>query len=485
MIKSITFAPKLKAMSKTIFLTGATGTMGWAGLQELLKRTDRFRVVVLARKSKKNIRKLQPLMDKIKVVWGDLTHYEDVLAGVTGADYVLHVGGMVSPAADYFPKQTMFVNVTAAKNVVKAILAQPNANEIKTVYIGSVAQTSNRPVPIHWGRTGDPLRTSVFDYYAISKIRAERIFAESGLKHWVSLRQSGILSPEILNNFDPIMFHVPIHDVLEWTTVEDSGRLLANVCDDNLPDNFWNHFYNISSGPGYRMTNYDFEKRVLAACSCPPPEKIFEANWFALKNFHGEYYLDADILENILHFRSYIPVDEYFAKMSEQIPRIYKLAKIVPAFILKMVMRRLANTKEYGTQWWIKHNNEEKIKAYYGSLEAWKAIPDWAHQNWSQPADEEAAIHINHGYDESKPLQELSIEELQAAAAFRGGQLLSDSYSGNPAERLVWECHRGHRFQASPVLILEGGHWCPDCLPPPWEDEEMAAKSPFFRQIFR
>ena len=204
-------------MSKTIFLTGATGTMGWAGLQELLKRTDRFRVVVLARKSKKNIRKLQPLMDKIKVVWGDLTHYEDVLAGVTGADYVLHVGGMVSPAADYFPKQTMFVNVTAAKNVVKAILAQPNANEIKTVYIGSVAQTSNRPVPIHWGRTGDPLRTSVFDYYAVSKIRAERIFAESGLKHWVSLRQSGILYPEILKNFDPSMFHVPIHDVLEWT----------------------------------------------------------------------------------------------------------------------------------------------------------------------------------------------------------------------------------------------------------------------------
>ena len=92
LIKSITFAPKLRAMSKTIFLTGATGTMGWAGLQELLKRTDRFRVVVLARKSKKNIRKLQPLMDKIKVVWGDLTHYEDVLAGVTGADYVLHVG---------------------------------------------------------------------------------------------------------------------------------------------------------------------------------------------------------------------------------------------------------------------------------------------------------------------------------------------------------------------------------------------------------
>ena len=39
-------------MKKTIFLTGATGLMGWAGLQELLKHTDRYNLVVLARHSK-------------------------------------------------------------------------------------------------------------------------------------------------------------------------------------------------------------------------------------------------------------------------------------------------------------------------------------------------------------------------------------------------------------------------------------------------
>ena len=44
-------------------------------------------------------------MAGIRIVWGDLTSYQDVLNGVTGADYVLHVGGMVSPAADYFPKK--------------------------------------------------------------------------------------------------------------------------------------------------------------------------------------------------------------------------------------------------------------------------------------------------------------------------------------------------------------------------------------------
>jgi len=93
---------------KTVFLSGATGNMGWAGFQELHARADRFVVRVLARPSKKNRKKLAPYLDDpaVEIVWGDLTDYGDILRGVTGADYVLHVGGMVSPAADYFPEKT-------------------------------------------------------------------------------------------------------------------------------------------------------------------------------------------------------------------------------------------------------------------------------------------------------------------------------------------------------------------------------------------
>lgn len=468
---------------KKVFISGATGHMGFATLQEFLRRTDHFRVIVLARDSKKNHKKLAPYLDKIDVVWGDLTHYEDVQKAVDGADYVLHIGGLVSPATDYYPNRTRLVNVTAATNIVKAVLAQPNPDKVKVCYIGSVAQTSDRNEPIHWGRTGDPISISVYDHYAISKTICERIFVESGLKNWVSLRQSGILYPDIVKNFDPIMFHVPLRGVLEWATVEDSARCMANLCEDNVPDEFWCRFYNISSGAEYRLSNYEFEQLLLGAIHAPAPEKCFDPEWFVLRNFHGQWYEDADVLENYLHFRENLPVKEYFKRMARQLPWFYQLAGLCPSFIFKMVLRPLANTKKFGTQWWIKNNDEDRIVAYYGSREAWKNIKPWKEQNLSRPSDK--PVHLNHGYDESKPREQWNIEDMRQAAAFRGGKCLSETMTvGDWRTPLEWECQFGHRFKASPALILLGGHWCPECLPAPWNYGEIAKGNPFFAQVW-
>ena len=468
---------------KKVFLTGGTGTMGWAAVQEFLQHTDRFELTLLAQPSPKNRKLLAPLTDKVKVVWGNLCNYDDVLQGVTGSDYVLHIGGMVSPKADYYPTKTRYVNVTAAKNVVQAVKAQPNPDAIKVVYIGSVAQTGDRNPPTHWGRTGDPLYISVYDHYAISKVEAERVFAESGLRYWVSLRQSGILYPGILKNYDPIMFHVPIQGVLEWATVEDSGRLMLRVCEEEVPDSFWRNFYNISSGASYRLTNYEFECLLLDAISCPAPEKIFDANWFTLKNFHGQWYSDADRLEEILHFRANIPCEEYFRGLKKQLPWFFSLAKLAPAFILKIAMRAMAFRKRMGTMDWICTGHKARISAYYGSIEEWKAIPSWDKIDKSRPS--ETPTLLDHGYDEAKPANLLDIEDMRAAAKFRGGECLSDSMTpGDLTTPLEWRCHFGHTFKASPRLILHGGHWCPDCEPVPWNYSEIARVNPFFAQVW-
>lgn len=483
---------------KTVFLTGATGTMGFAGMCELLARPDAYRLRVLARPSEKNKKKLAPYASKMEIIWGDLTCYEDVLRGVAGSDIVLHVGGMVSPKADYKPRTTRRVNLTAAENITRAVLAQ-GENQPKVVYIGSVAQMGDRREPLHWGRTGDPICVSAYDHYGVTKVMAERIITDSGIKQWVSLRQSGILYPAILKNYDPIMFHVPIRGVLEWATVEDSGRLLERVCRDEVPEEFWNRYYNIGSGDEYRISNYKFECLLLEAIGCPRPEKIFNSHWFTTRNFHGMWYADGDVLENYLHFRANIPVEEYFRQMAKadslpaaiKFASVTKVAKLFPHCV-KLAMAAMANSKEHGTQWWIRHQVMERIHAYYGSMEAYRAIPSWDEMDLTEPTHD--IVTLDHGYDENKPMAEFTLEDMQRAAAFRGGKCLSTTMTkGDWDTKLIWQTATGETFEASPRLILLGGHWSPSDLPlqedgrdelTPWRWDELARTNPFFAQIW-
>lgn len=476
-------------MKKTVFLTGASGTMGFQAFRELYNRRNMFNITVLLLADENSKQKFREYENdpSVKIVWGDLVNYEDVLECVTGSDFVLHVGGLVSPAADYYPKKTIYVNVTAMENIVKAVKAQKYPDSIKVVYIGTVAQTGDRNCPVHWGRTGDPIQISVYDHYAISKTKAEAILAESGLKYWVSLRQTGILYPEILKNMDPIMFHVPVNGVLEWSTVEDSGLLCAKVCLPDVPEEFWRRFYNISSGPEYRITNYEFEVLLLNALGmkgADVPKKLFKPNWFILQNFHGQWYTDADVLENYLHFRHNIPIKQYFKNMANKVAFYYKLSGLAPGKLVNQyLMEPIANTPLYGTQAWVKNAIKDRITAFYGSMEKYNAIPeDWDEFEVIIP-DKNEMSYLDHGYDEQKDFTSLTIEDMKKAAQFRGGKCrsrkLKDVYTP-----IKWECACGHKFEMSANLVLKGGHWCPDCMPMPWRYDEIAKVNPFFAQVW-
>lgn len=474
---------------KTVCITGATGTMGLATLREFMPRLDRFRLRLLARPSKVNEKKLAPFLANgdVEVIWGNLTNLADVKRAVEGADYVLHIGGMVSPAADRYPEKTLEVNVKSAENVARAVLESDNADTCAVVYIGSIAQLGDRRPPYHWGRTGDPLTPSAGDAYALSKVRAEKAIVDSGLKKWVSLRQTGILCPALVKKgSDPITFHVPLHGVLEWATDEDSGRLMANICEDAVPEEFWNRFYNIGSGESYRLTNYEFEKLFLDALHCPPVEKAFKADWFALKNFHGQWWQDSDELERLVPFRSHETCDEYFCRMSRMLPWFFRLAPLAPAPLVRWGMKFVASRPPRGPLSWRNENDTDKIAHYFGSKEAWDAIPGWdtlLPELEKYPQGEPrgsrvppASPSLSHGYDESKPLDELTLDDMRQKAAFHGGRCLTVDAAAaqsdgqalatkvSMSEMLEWECSEGHRFMASPAAVLLGGHWCPDCL---------------------
>lgn len=470
---------------KTVFITGATGVMGRASLDEILKRGD-CRVRLLVRGSAKNRRLMRRYVSRgdVEVVYGDLLDPAAVERALGDAGIVIHMGGMVSPAADRFPEKTMKVNVTGTRNIVDAVSRRPDRDEVRLIYIGSVAQTSDRMEPLHWGRAGDPVMAAEFDFYGLSKILAEREVAESGLRRWVSIRQTGILHPGLfLRGSDPITFHVPLRGVLEWATLEDSARLMAALCGDDIPDSFWRNFYNLGSGKAYRLSNYEFEQLILGAVGSPAPEKIFETDWFATRNFHGCWFLDSDRLEEIVPFRGNVPVKDYFRRMVRKAPWWARMAPLAPAWLVKAMMRRVARTPGYGTlDWFGRSDCEDRIAAFFGSREERAAIPGWKDFDLSRPSDSPRIL--SHGYDESKADSELSLQDCRDAACFRGGRCLSDSMvPGNLSAPLEWECAFGHHFHASPALILKGGHWCPECMPAPWRYKEEAKVNPFMAQI--
>jgi hypothetical protein len=94
-------------------------------------------------------------------------------------------------------------------------------------------------------------------------------------------------------------------------------------------------------------------------------------------------------------------------------------------------------------------------------------------------------IKLDHGYDENKPVSELNIEDMKGAAAFRGGECLSaEMETGNWTDKLDFKCAFGHTFNASPKLVLEGGHFCPQCERETWNYKERAKREPFFAQVW-
>ena len=468
---------------QTVFLTGASGGMGKEVMREILTRSDHFILRILVRPSQKNKDMMKDFENNpaLEIVWGDMTNYENVLECVTGADYVLHVGAFVSPMADNDPQQCIDINYGSTRDIIRAVKEQENADEIGVVYIGTVAETGCRRPPIHWGRCGDPIKGSIFDYYAVSKIASERAIIESGLKKWVSLRQTGILPATAVK--DPIMFHQPLGNVLEWVTAYESGILMANICEDWVPDSFWRKIYNIGGDPSFRVTCAQYFTDMYKPMKLSIRD-IFEPQWFARFNFHGQFYTDSDKLNDILKFRK-MTYQQYIERVQNEMAMAFsspEAAAQMPTADQMLEKNRALARMPRGPLWMLEDNHPDWLNAFYGGKDAVASMSkNWDDYNPSVP--DMTPAYLNHGYDENKDFEKLDISDMKAAAEYRGGTCLS-SVTGSIYEPLKWKCTFGHKFEASSNLVLKGGHWCPECERKAWNYSEIAQRNPFFNQVW-
>jgi nucleoside-diphosphate-sugar epimerase len=456
--------------------------MGREVLRELVDRADRFDVIALVRGTARDLELIAEFRQaqSVMIVYGDLTNYEDVERCVRGADFILHTGALVSPAADDQPELTMKTNVGGTRNIIRAVKAQDDPNSIGVVMIGSVAETGDRNPPRHWGRVGDPLKPGTYDTYAHSKIIAERELVDSGLRKWAWLRQTGIFHPGLLQIRDPIMTHVPLGGVMEWASVKDSGRLLANACEDEVPDEFWCGVYNIGGGASWRLTNWDFQTRMMGALGVADVRRWYERNWFATQNFHGQWYTDSDRLEDLLHFRTET-FEEALTRTVALAPAHLRLGGRIPPWLIKRFVIKPLTLKPRGTMSWIEACDEERIHSYFGSRVQWEQIGDWS--TFEPPVPRRSPTYLDLGFDETRDHSTWSAADLAGAADFRGGALVSETRStANTATLLRWRCAENHTFTGSARLVLTAGHWCPTCVARPDDFGRQAESNAFLRQ---
>lgn len=201
----------------TVFLTGATGGMGMESLKAMLKDLNLYNLRVLVRDSERNCKIMEPYegTEGLEICKGDFNDKAGLKNYLKDVSLILHIAAFVSPQADYYPEKAMQSNYGGTRNLIETIYELGQEETTKFVYIGTVAETGDRMPPIHWGRVGDPIKPSMFDYYTVSKVAAERYVIESGLKYWVSLRQTGIIGP------------APVYDIFKKYNIDPIKRLLS------------------------------------------------------------------------------------------------------------------------------------------------------------------------------------------------------------------------------------------------------------------
>ena len=114
---------------KSILITGGTGSLGKALVQEIFSSSPNVkRLVIYSRDEQKQFQMAQEFSETaypaIRYFIGDIRDYERLERAFQSIDYVIHAAAMKHvPIAEYNPDECVKTNILGAQNVIKACLA--------------------------------------------------------------------------------------------------------------------------------------------------------------------------------------------------------------------------------------------------------------------------------------------------------------------------------------------------------------------------
>ena len=282
-----------------VMLTGASGMVGKKILEELCSR-ESFSVRLFLRNSKKNRKLIRPYSDKVKVVWGSMENYEEVLKAVEGQDIIIHVAAQQPSNINYEEKKVHLVNVVGTENILNAMKEQKKRPCI--IYTSTISVYGSRLNNPNIKLT-DPLFFSDEDPYAKSKINAERLIQESGFDYLI-FRLSYCSSTEMLR-FQPLMFDMPLNTHVEIIDTRDIAVAIANSI---YMKQIWNKIYNLGGGEKCQIIFRDHFNDLVEIMGFGRDFLPEEA--FAKDGFHCGLYDTAQI-QSLLQFQEHTLQDFY------------------------------------------------------------------------------------------------------------------------------------------------------------------------------
>ncbi|NPV29981.1 MAG: SDR family oxidoreductase [Firmicutes bacterium] len=157
-------------MSRTCLVTGGAGFIGSNLTLELVRR--RWRVRVLDNLATGRLQNLEPVLDQIEFIQGDVRNREDVERAVKGVEFVFHQAALPSvPRSVEDPLSTNEVNVTGTLNL---LLAARDLGVRRVVIASSSSVYGNIPVL----PKSEELKPCPASPYAVSKL-AQELYAKN------------------------------------------------------------------------------------------------------------------------------------------------------------------------------------------------------------------------------------------------------------------------------------------------------------------
>ncbi|MDO5523716.1 MAG: NAD(P)-dependent oxidoreductase [Bacteroidia bacterium] len=337
-------------MKTRILLTGASGSVGYEALKQLISLKDKFEITVFDLKTPKNEKLLGKFSNDIRLFYGDIAHPEATAEASKNQDFVIHLAALIPPAAYNDKALTEKINAQGTKNLIGNL--EKYSPGAFLAYSSSVATYGDR-LKNPYIKVTDPLKPSLGDYYAETKIMAEEAIRNSQLR-WTIFRLSAIMGAGN-HKISGLMFLMPLETPVEITTPEDTARAFVHAVEHK--EELQGKIFNLGGGEKNRIIYRDLLQKSFRIYGLG--ELNFPEGAFAKRNYHCAYYADSDELENILHFRR-DTIDTYFQKVKASVPAVQRFFTGLFKGIVKKSL--LSKSEPYAAY---KSGDSDKMKYYF------------------------------------------------------------------------------------------------------------------------